>query len=103
MKKRILLALALLAMKIKKNFQSMYQKNVVKKTCWLIFDRRTRKKNTINDFNRFMYGHSLHHGRKLFCLYCLHAFITEEILKHHIKDCFKINGKQTIKMPKKDE
>ena len=50
-----------------------------------------------------MYGHSLHRGRKLFCLYCLHAFITEEILKHHIKDCFKINGKQTIKMLKKGE
>ena len=33
--------------------------------------------------------------------YCLHAFITEEILKIHITDCFKINGKQTIKMPKK--
>ena len=24
-------------------------------------------------------------------------------IKCHIKDCFKINGKQTIKMPKKDE
>ena len=30
----------------------------------------------------------------------MHAFITEDILKHHIKDCFKINGKQTIKVPK---
>ena len=54
----------------------------------------------INDFNRFMYNHSLHHGRKNFC-YCLHTFITEEILKHCIKDSFKINGKQTIKMFKK--
>ena len=27
------------------------------------------------------------------CRYCLHAFSTEEILKHHIKECFKINGK----------
>ena len=42
-------------------------------------------------------------GRKHFCRYCLHAFITDEISKHHIKDCFKINGKQTIKMPKKRE
>ena len=48
-----------------------------------------------------MYDHSVHRGRKHFCRYCLHAFITEEILKRHIKDCFKINGKQTIKMPKK--
>ena len=38
-----------------------------------------------------------------FCHYCLQAFSTEEILKHHIKDCFKINGKQRIIMPKKGE
>ena len=44
-----------------------------------------------------MYDYSLHRGRKHFCRYFLHAFITEEILKRHIKDCFKINGKQTIK------
>ena len=50
-----------------------------------------------------MYDHLLHLGRKYFCRYCLHAFITEEILKKHIKNCFKINGKQMIKMPKKGE
>ena len=48
-----------------------------------------------------MYDHSLHRGRKHFCRYFLYAFITEEILKRDIKDYFKINGKQTIKMPKK--
>ena len=36
-----------------------------------------------------------------FCGYCLQACSTEEILKSHIKDCFKINGKQKIIMPKK--
>ena len=46
---------------------------------------------------------SLPRGRKNFCRYCLHAFITEGILKRHIKDCFKINGKQRIIMPKKCE
>ena len=40
---------------------------------------------------------------KIFCRYCLHAFITEEILKRRIKDCFKINGKQITIMPKTDE
>ena len=50
----------------------------------------------INDFNRFMYDHSLHLGRKHFSRYCLHAFITEEILKHPIKDSFQINGKQNL-------
>ena len=50
-----------------------------------------------------MYDHSLHRRRKYFHRYCLQAFITEEILKRHIKDCFKINDKQTIEMPKKGE
>ena len=40
--------------------------------------------------------------KKKFCRYWLQAFSTEEILKRHIKDCFKINGKQRI-MSKKDE
>ena len=57
----------------------------------------------IKDFNTFMYDHTLHRGRKHFCHYCLQAFRTAEKLKCHIKDCFKINGKQTIKMPKKGE
>ena len=30
-------------------------------------------------------------------------FITQEILKRHIKDRFKIHGKQIMKMPKKGE
>ena len=54
----------------------------------------------ISDFNRFMYDHSLHslyRGTKHFCWYHLQAFITEEILKHHI------SSKQTIKMSKKGE
>ena len=48
-----------------------------------------------------MHDHSLHHGRKHFCRYCLQAFTTAEKLKCHIKYCFKINVKQTIKMPQK--
>ena len=39
----------------------------------------------------------------IFAITFLHAFVTEEILKRHIKDCFKINVKLTIKMPKKSE
>ena len=59
MKKRILSAIVFLAMKIKKNIQSMYQKMFQWKTCWLIIDSRRRKKHSvfINDFNRFMYDH----------------------------------------------
>ena len=50
-----------------------------------------------------MYDHSLHRGRKHFYRYCLHTFITEEILKRHTKDCFKINGKQRIIITEKSE
>ena len=57
----------------------------------------------VKDFSRFIYVHTLHRGRKHFCRYYLQAFSTKEILKLHIKDCFKINGKKRIKMPKKGE
>ena len=50
-----------------------------------------------------MYDHTLQCGRKHFCCYCLQAFSTVEILKCHIKDCFKINGRQGIIMPKTRE
>ena len=43
-----------------------------------------------------MYDHNLHHGRKHF----RQAFSSEEILKSHIKDFLKINGKQRIIMHK---
>ena len=41
--------------------------------------------------------------KKHSCRYCLRAFSTDEILKHHVKYCFKINGKQKIIMPKNGE
>ena len=61
------------------------------------------KKNyvLIKYFNTSMYYHTLHRGKIYFCHYCLQAFSTEEILKRHTKDCFKINGKQRIVMPRK--
>ena len=39
--------------------------------------------------------------KKYFSCYCLQDFSTKKILKCHVKDCFKINGKQMIKMHKK--
>ena len=50
-----------------------------------------------------MYDYTLHRGRKHYCRYCLEAFRTADALKTHIKNCFKINGKQRSKMPKKKE
>ena len=49
-----------------------------------------------------MYDHTLHRGRKHFCRYCLHDFNAEKIVKDHVKEFFKINDKQSIIMPKKD-
>ena len=60
----------------------------------------------INDFNRSMYGMIIHYiteGNIFVGRYILHAFITEKMLKRHIKDFFKTNGKQTVIMPKKGE
>ena len=45
----------------------------------------------------------LHCERKHFCHYGIQAFRTAEKLKCHIKDCFKINSEQTIKIPNKGE
>ena len=41
--------------------------------------------------------------KKHFYRYCLEAFGTAEKLKCSTKDCFKINGKQTIKMPNRGQ
>ena len=57
----------------------------------------------IKNFSTFMCDYTLHLGKKHFCCYCLYAFVTEEILKRHIKDCFEINNKQSIIMSKKGE
>ena len=47
-----------------------------------------------------MYYHTLDRGRKHFCGYYLQAFRSEEILKTHIKDCFKVIGKQRTVIPR---
>ena len=43
------------------------------------------------------------HHTKHICCYCSQAFCTGEILKSHVNDCIKVNGKQMIKMPKNGE
>ena len=60
-----------------------------------------RHYNRIKDFNTFMHDHTLHLGRKHFSCYFLQAFSREKILKSHIKDRFKINGKQRTIISKK--
>ena len=83
-----------LAMKIKKNIQSMYQNNFVEKNAHLLLIGEGEK-NTM-----FL--------SKVLIRSCMIIhFIVEEnifvvivymlLLQCHIKDCFKINSKQTIK------
>ena len=55
----------------------------------------------IKDLNTFMYKYTLNCGREQIWSYCLKTFKTAETLKCHIKDCFKINGLERIKMPQK--
>ena len=50
-----------------------------------------------------MYNDTLHHRKTHFCCYCLQAFSTEEILKCHIKECYKMNDQQKIIMSQNDE
>ena len=47
-----------------------------------------------------MYDHTV---QKQFCCYCLQTFITPKLLKMYVNDCFNVNNKQIIKMPKKGE
>ena len=94
-----------LVMKISKTSNLCIKKCYEEKHADLLLIGKEGKKHyvLIKDFNTFMYDHTSHRGKKHFCLYCLQTFSTEEILNLHIKDCFKINGKQRIIAPKKDE
>ena len=69
----------------------MYQKMIRRKARSFIIDRR-KGNNTMFLFmistHSGMINHSLNRGRKHFRRYCLHYFLTEEILKRFIKDCF---------------
>ena len=80
-----------LVTKIRKNIQLCCEENHV--VLLLIREESKRYYFLIKGFNTFMHDHTLHRGRKHFCRYCLSTFGTEEILKRHIKDCFKLNGK----------
>ena len=102
--KRIPLELVFLVMKTRKNIQFTNRKKCCEEKhvdLSLVEEKRKKHYVLIKDFNRFMYNHILHRRKKHFCRYCLQAFTTEEMLKRHIKDCFKVNGKQRIAMPKK--
>ena len=90
-------------MKVRKDIQSMCQRNVLK-IKMLIYHSYVNEKIVICSCKQFQYIHvlyTLYCGRRNFCRYCLQAFRTADVSKHHIKDCFEINDKQRIRTPTK--
>ena len=69
MKKKTSSALVFLAMKIKKNIQSMYQKKCEEKHVDLLLIEEEWKRHyvLIKDLNTFMYD-TLHHEKKYFAI-----------------------------------
>ena len=61
-----------------------------------MINKRKRQKHYVIDFDNFMYDRTLHRGRKHSCRCCFQTSRTEEMVKSHINECFKINDKQMI-------
>ena len=83
MKNKILLALVFLVKKEEKNIHFMCLETLSKRSIFII--NRRKKQKALCTYQRFQ---SID-----FCRYCLQTFSTEEILKFHINDCFRISGK----------
>ena len=67
----------------------------------LISDEEKQHYLLIKSFNSLMRNHTKHHGTKEFCMHCLQAFSTKEVLAKHKENCLSMNGKQGIQMLKK--
>ena len=104
LKKENSVAVSAFGYKNREKYPIFVSNNAFKKSFSFITARRKRKQ-VLFSYQRlaFMHDHALHYGRKHFCRYFLQAFSIEEILKCHIKDCFKVNDEQRIKLPKRVE
>lgn len=51
----------------------------------------------------FMYNQTLYQHRKHFCMYCLQAFSSEDVLTKHQQNCIIINSVQGVTMPEEGE
>ena len=69
-----------------------------RKASSFIIEGRRRQK-VLCSYQRFQYIHAWSYITKWkkTVLLPLQALITEEILKHHIKDCFKVSGKKSLR------
>ena len=92
-----------MVIKIKKNIQSTYQKNVSKKKHVDLLLIGEREKNTMFlsmiSIDSYTIIHYIERKHSYCC--CLHAFNTEEISKCHIKDCLKLMLNKQVRCVKK--
>ena len=55
----------------------------------------------IKDFDRFMFHKTKNKNKKWFCRSCLQCFSSENVLIKHKENYLSINGKQSVKLEKK--
>ena len=56
----------------------------------------------IKNFDRFMFHKTKNKNKKRFCRSCLQCFSSKNVLAEHKKNCLIINGKQSVKLKKKN-
>ena len=64
----------------------------------LITDENKSHYVYIKDFNRFTCNKTKNKNKKHFCKPCSQCFSSEKVLQEHKETCFKINGKQSVKL-----
>ena len=68
----------------------------------LITEFKNKQHVLIKNFNNLMYNKTKHKCNKHFCMHCLQCFSSEDVLNNNKPNFIVINGKQTIKLPDKD-
>ena len=93
-------------MKIKKNIQSIHQKKCCEEKYVDLLLIGKIEKNTMFLLTILIDSCMIIHyivEENIFVFIFYTLSLEKKILKYHIKDCLKINGKETIKKPKKGE
>ena len=64
----------------------------------LLIDNNKSHNVYIADFDRFMFHKTKNKNKKWFCKSCLQWFRSERVMIKHKEDCFRTNGKQSVKL-----
>ena len=67
----------------------------------LISEGEKQHYGLVTDRDKLLYNKTKHQHREHFCMHCLQAFSSKEVLTKHKENFLSINGKQAIQMPKK--